>query len=83
MKVFGNLARATWLAGIATSMSGVALARMLAPSLDKPLRLYTTVGGQILALAGLFIIAVGVRNRIRKASAELAQQSPGTDAPAQ
>lgn len=56
-----------WIAGVLTAFTGVALARVVGPSLDGSLRIYTTVGGQLLALTGLFIICLGIRRRIRHA----------------
>lgn len=54
-----------WIAGIAVASGGVVLARAVAPSFAGPLRLVLTVGGQLLALGGLFIICLGVRRRIK------------------
>lgn len=57
-----------WIAGSVAAFAGVALTRLVAPSLEGNLKIYTAVGGQLLALAGLFIICLGVRRRIKQAS---------------
>lgn len=57
-----------WIAGTLIALAGVALARLVAPSLGSPTRLYCTVGGQLLALAGLVLLAYGVSRRVRRDS---------------
>ncbi len=54
-----------WIAGAAVAFSGVVLARGLAPHLDGASRIAFTVGGQLLALGGLYIICLGIRRRIQ------------------
>jgi len=54
-----------WSAGLAVAAAGVAGARLVGPSLTGTARLSVTLGGQLLALAGLFIICLGVRRRIK------------------
>jgi hypothetical protein len=54
-----------WIAGTAVAIGGAVLARVVAPSCAGSLRLVLTVGGQLLALGGLFIICLGVRRRIQ------------------
>lgn len=55
-----------WILGTLVAFVGVALARTFGPSLDGNTRLFVTVGGEFLALTGLFIICLGVRRRIRQ-----------------
>jgi hypothetical protein len=58
-----------WIIGTATAFLGVALARVSAPYFHGGLRFGFTLAGQLLALAGLFIIGLGVRRRINQATA--------------
>jgi len=60
-----------WIAGTLTAFLGVALARVIGPSLAGGVRASTVVGGQLLALVGLFIICLGVRRRIKSGDSEL------------
>lgn len=56
-----------WLAGVAVAFGGVVLARWVAPACrPASFRLACTVGGQLLAFAGLLIICIGVSRRIRR-----------------
>jgi hypothetical protein len=57
-----------WIAGTLVAMLGVMSARVLAPSLSGQIRIVAQVGGQLLALGGLFILCFGVRRRIQTAS---------------
>lgn len=59
-----------WIAGIATAAAGVLLARVVAPSLDGVASVLVNVGGQLLAVGGLFIICLGVRRRIKQSVSE-------------
>lgn len=54
-----------WIAGTAVAIGGVLLARFVAPHTAGAFRVTLTVGGQLLALGGLFIICLGVRRRIQ------------------
>lgn len=65
--VFHASAR-SWLAGLALATAGVALTRFAAPLLEAgtSLRAFTALGGQITALAGLLVIALGIRRRARR-----------------
>jgi uncharacterized membrane protein YdcZ (DUF606 family) len=54
-----------WAAGTLAAFAGVGLARLVAPHLAPTARIACTVGGQLLALAGLIIISVGVSRRVR------------------
>jgi hypothetical protein len=56
---------APWIAGTLVAATGVSLARLVAPQLDDPARSGLTVVGQLLGVAGLFLIAWGVRRRLR------------------
>lgn len=58
-----------WSFGLLVALAGVASARWIAPMTTGPLRLGLTLGGQLVAFSGLFIICVGVRRRIQQASA--------------
>lgn len=57
-----------WISGIAIALAGVVVARAVAPLADGTDRIVLTVGGQLLALGGLFLICLGVRRRIKSAS---------------
>ncbi len=57
-----------WIAGFSTSLAGVTLARVVAPSFASPFSPVLTVAGQLLALGGLLIICLGVRRRIQQAA---------------
>lgn len=58
------------------AFTGVALARLVAPSLAGHSRLAVTIGGQLVALSGLFVICLGVRRRIKQA-ADQKESAPG------
>lgn len=55
-----------WIAGITIALIGVALSRWVGPTLLGRARIVGTVSGQLLALFGLFIICLGVRQRIKQ-----------------
>lgn len=59
-----------WLAGLALAVVGVALAREVAPRLGdaERARALVALAGEIAALAGLFVIALGIRRRARAAA---------------
>jgi hypothetical protein len=57
-----------WIVGTLLALIGVALARLVAPTLAGHARLLATLGGQLLGLGGLFVICLGVRRRLRAAS---------------
>lgn len=59
-----------WIAGSAVAFLGVLLARVVSPSFDGKTKIYLTVGGQLLAILGLFILCLGVRRRIKQAASE-------------
>jgi hypothetical protein len=55
-----------WFAGTLLAFVGVAVARLLAPSLNAGTpQLLVTLGGRLLALAGLAVILVGIHRRLR------------------
>lgn len=56
-----------WIVGSVLAFGGVALARLVAPHFQSTLRILATLGGQLLALGGLFVICLGVRRRTRRA----------------
>lgn len=58
-----------WVAGVVVALAGVLLARGLAPRLATEARAWVEVVGQLMGLAGLLIIALGVRRRLRAAVA--------------
>ena len=57
-----------WVTGTLVALAGVAVARFVAPQFAPSGRIALTVGGQLLALAGLIIISVGVSRRVRNHS---------------
>jgi hypothetical protein len=59
-----------WIAGSAVAFFGVLLVRVVSPSLDGKIKIYVTVGGQLLAILGLFILCLGVRRRIKQSVSE-------------
>ena len=58
-----------WSIGLLVALAGVTSARWIAPMYAGHLRLVLTLGGQLVAISGLFIICLGVRRRIQQASA--------------
>jgi len=56
-------ARRYWIAGIATSLIGIVLARVVAPHFADKAGVIVKFLGQLLAIIGLFIIAIGVNRR--------------------
>ena len=60
-----------WVAGTSVALAGVGLTRILAPALHGGLAAAAAVTGQLLALAGLLLIALGVRQRFRQSQAEV------------
>ena len=58
-----------WLSGVGTAIVGVCLARGIGPHLAGNLRWIAVLGGQFLALTGVFLICVGVRQRLRRSEA--------------
>ncbi|MCR6656971.1 MAG: hypothetical protein NVV63_14445 [Opitutus sp.] len=58
-----------WASGFAIAGLGVIAARWIAPGFEGTARLAWTIGGELFALTGLLIIAIGVRRRVAAASA--------------
>lgn len=58
-----------WLAGLVLAAAGVAIARLIAPAFADRARAALALAGELVALAGLLVIALGIRRRIRRASA--------------
>jgi hypothetical protein len=59
---------AHWINGSFIAFLGVVLVRVVAPALDGRLRLASMLAGQLIALAGLLVIALGVRRRVRRST---------------
>lgn len=74
MTPFARFLNVYWVGGIATAFLGVLVARFIGPLFDGNTRLYLLLAGQLLAISGLFIIALGIRNRVKKASESLAEE---------
>jgi hypothetical protein len=55
-----------WISGTTIALAGVVLSRLLAPHCNGHARIVATLSGQILALSGLFILCLGVRQRIQR-----------------
>jgi len=71
MKPFARFANRYWIGGIMMALAGVTLARFVAPFMEKQPRFYATAAGQLLALGGLWVIALGVRRRFNMPSGEV------------
>jgi hypothetical protein len=54
-----------WISGTLVALGGAATSRFLAPLFDGGARIGISIGGQVLALAGLAVICVGVSRRVR------------------
>lgn len=59
----------SWLLGLALAALGVLIARVVAPGLDSRAGAACALTGQLLALAGLLVIALGIRRRLRSVPA--------------
>lgn len=59
-----------WLAGLALAVLGVVIARLVAPGFAPRPRATLALVGEVVALAGLLVIALGIRRRLRLAAAE-------------
>ncbi len=58
-----------WVSGLLVAGAGIVAVRWIAPGFEGAARLVLTVGGELLALSGLLVIAIGVRRRVAAASA--------------
>ena len=54
-----------WLGGVALAAGGIMIVRVAAPTLDPPTRPLAQIAGELLALAGLLVIAWGISRRVR------------------
>ncbi len=57
-----------WVSGTLAAFAGVLVARVIAPHAAPSLRVFLTLGGQLLALGGLLVLCVGVSRRVRSSS---------------
>lgn len=69
MKPFARLANPWWLGGVALAATGVIVARIGAPALGASAQPVVEVVGELLALGGLAVIALGVGRRVQRDSA--------------
>jgi hypothetical protein len=60
---------AYWIIGVTLALTGALVARFVAPGLAETHRAIISVAGHLAAGAGLLVIAIGVRNRLRVAGA--------------
>ncbi len=58
-----------WLLGIALAAAGVVVARLVAPGFEARPRAVLALLGELIALAGLYVIVLGIRRRLRLAAA--------------
>ena len=68
-----------WLYGIILAALGVMINRQLAPAFTDKTRSALALAGELIALAGLAVIMLGIRRRIQLA--EAARPSGDTSAP--
>ena len=66
MKRFTQLATPWWIGGVILAMTGVLLARLGGSATTGGGRALATVAGQLLALGGLIVIALGVSRRVHR-----------------
>ena len=57
-----------WLAGLALAVAGVVLTRLVAPDFSARPRAALALAGELLALAGLLVIALGIRRRLLRST---------------
>lgn len=69
MRRLRHFATPWWLAGIILAAVGVLLARFAAPGLGERARALTALAGELLALGGLVVIAIGVSRRVHRDTA--------------
>ncbi len=58
-----------WSTGVLVALCGVVCARVIAPTSTGNVRIALTLGGQLVAFSGLFILCLGVRRRLKQAAA--------------
>ena len=68
MKRLPARSAAYWITGTLVAFSGVLLARWVAPHFVDAARSVLAAAGQLAGVAGLFIIALGVRRRVDTAA---------------
>lgn len=59
-----------WIFGTLVALGGVALNRVVAPAFSGEARAWFEAAGKLIAFAGLFVLALGIRRRIRAAQAD-------------
>lgn len=59
-----------WITGLLLAALGVALNRLASPAVEGAPRSVLALGGQLLGVGGLIVIASGIRRRIERASSE-------------
>lgn len=69
MKRFGPLLNRWWLGGGALAAAGLVVTRVIAPALEGAARSKMALGGELLALGGLAVIAMGISRRANRPSA--------------
>jgi hypothetical protein len=65
MKPFSQFANRYWGGGLLLAATGVIIARIVSPTLEHGPRELSAAAGELLAVIGLFVIAVGVSRRLR------------------
>lgn len=60
--------RGYWTLGILAAAAGIILTRVIAPQFAPKTAAIAKVSGQVIAIAGLVIIAVGIKRRRRGAA---------------
>lgn len=56
-------ARRFWISGIIAAIVGILLARFVAPQFEPKTAIIAKVAGQLIAMAGLLIICIGIKRR--------------------
>jgi hypothetical protein len=67
-----------WLTGLLLACAGVAITRILAPGCGRSLRAGLTLAGQLTALGGLLIIALGIRRRVHPPDSGEGKRTPAS-----
>lgn len=69
MSVLEKYKNGYWIGGVLTALSGALAVRFVGPSIaDERYRAAVVIAGQLCALLGLFVIALGVRKRLKVAN---------------
>lgn len=55
-----------WVTGTLLAFAGVAVTRLLAPAFGSPARVWIAVAGELIAIAGLGTLILGVNRRLRR-----------------